>query len=522
MEIKHIMEELISTSIAMSGINANEDLYFLDSSELQNMQENIPITDDSNMVIGEVSKEYIEKILSMNPLEKMTCILDFLPTGIVAINTKGIVFYANQEYAKLLGKPLKDIIGNNINDLTTHSAIMTGARTGQKILMERRYLETIDKNVSGIIYPIFIKEKLQGAVSIFSDTTVDDLKNRVEEACSEVVYLRQKLQNEDDEDEPSSIVGQSYGFLHLMEKAAIVAETDVPVLIRGENGVGKEVLARYIHSKSLRANKPFIVVNCAAIPDNLIESELFGYEGGAFTGAKMKGKIGKFELANGGTLFLDEIGDMPVMMQTKLLRALQDKEIEKIGSERMVSVDVRIITATNQPLEDMIDEKAFRSDLYYRINTVSLTVPALRERKEDVALFINYFLKVKNKKYAKQVRLADDVFALLCHYDWPGNARELKNFIENAVIMCEDDYYDKEALMDYFGDKLNSSSRSSVDFTESDIYIPMTLNQALAEAERKILKNTLEAFNNNRTETMRALGLSRRTFYRKLNKYKLL
>lgn len=521
MEIRHIMEELVSNSVTTGGINAGEDLYFLDHDKLRNMHYNIPVTDDSNKIVGEINKDYIEKILHMEPLEKIACILDFLPTGIVAIDTKGIVFYANQEYSKLLGKPLKDIIGNNINNLTTHSAIMTGARTGQKIIMERRYLETIDKSVSGIIYPIFIKGKLKGAVSIFSDTTVDDLKNRVEEACSEVVYLRQKLQNENQHDS-STIVGQSYAFLHLMEKAAIVAETDVPVLIRGENGVGKEVLARYIHSKSLRADKPFIVVNCAAIPDNLIESELFGYEGGSFTGAKMKGKIGKFELANGGTLFLDEIGDMPVTMQTKLLRALQDKEIEKIGSERMVSVDVRIITATNQPLENMIEEKTFRTDLYYRINTVSLTVPALRERKEDVVLFINYFLKENNRKYGKQVRLADDVFALLCHYEWPGNVRELKNFIENAVIMCEDDYYDKEALKDYFGDKLKNNFNSSTDLTESDTYVPMTLNQALAEAERKILMTTLKAHNNNRTETMNALGLSRRTFYRKLNEYKLL
>lgn len=168
-----------------------------------------------------------------------------------------------------------------------------------------------------------------------------------------------------------------------MERASVVAETDVPVLIRGENGVGKEVLARYIHNKGIRADKPFIVVNCAAIPENLIESELFGYQGGAFTGAKMKGKMGKFELADGGTLFLDEIGDMPLMMQTKLLRALQENEIEKVGSERVVSVDVRIITATNQPLERMIEEKTFRTDLYYRINTVSLQVPALRERKTN-------------------------------------------------------------------------------------------------------------------------------------------
>lgn len=193
MEIKHVMEELISNNTTMGGINCNEDLYFLDYKILEKTGENILVRDDVNTIVGEIKKGYIEKIISINPLEKIVCILDFLPTGIVAIDTIGIVFYANAEYAKLLGKPLKEIIGNNINNLTTHSAIMTSAKTGQKILMERRYLETIGKNVSGIIYPIYTKGKLQGAVSIFSDTTLDDLENRVEAACSEVLYLRQKL-----------------------------------------------------------------------------------------------------------------------------------------------------------------------------------------------------------------------------------------------------------------------------------------------------------------------------------------
>lgn len=521
MKIEYLMEEIISNNMTTDGIKDNEELYYLNTYMLQKMPENIAVTDDSNKIVGEIKKSFLEKILLTNPLEYIASILDFLPTGIVAINTEGIIIYANEEYSKLIGKPLREIIGNNINNLTANSAILTSTKTGEKIIMKKRYLETIGKDVSGMIYPIYIKGQLKGAVSIFSDTSIDELQNRVKEVSSEVIYLRQKLQNAN-QNEPTNIVGQSNTFLHLIEKASIVAETDVPVLIRGENGVGKEVLARYIHSKSLRANKPFIVVNCAAIPDNLIESELFGYEGGSFTGAKMKGKIGKFELANEGTLFLDEIGDMPIMMQTKLLRALQDKEIEKIGSERMISVDVRFIAATNQPLEDMIFKKTFRSDLYYRINTVTLAVPALRYRKEDVVLFLNYFLKETNKKYNKNVRLTDEVFATLCHYEWPGNVRELKNFIENAVIMCNDDYYDKDSMLEYFGGTLKNSGNSVVDLTVNDTYVPMTLHQALAEAERKILRNALKAHNNNRTDTMNALGLSRRTFYRKLNEYGLL
>lgn len=521
MEILKIMEPKQSRNMKSDGIMYDENLYLLKINDLEKYQDNVPIVDEAYKIIGEIKKELLDKTLRTEPLDMITNILDFLPTGIVAIDTKGIVFYANKEYAKLLGKPLKEIIGNCVNNLTVHSAIMSAAKTGEKIAMEKRYLETIGKNVSGLIYPIFIKKKLRGAVSIFSDTTIEELKDRVEEVRSEVIYLRQQLKLEKQKDS-IAIVGQSHVFLRLIEKATIVAETDVPVLIRGENGVGKEVLAKFIHDKSSRSNKPFVVVNCAAIPENLIESELFGYEAGSFTGAKSKGKTGKFELANGGTLFLDEIGDMSVAMQTKLLRALQNKEIEKIGSEKMESVDVRVISATNQPLDEMIDDKTFRRDLFYRINTVTLMVPPLRERKEDIVLFLNHFLKQTNMKYGKDVRLADNVFALLCQYEWPGNVRELKNFIENAVIMCESGYYDKNAIMDYFGNSFAGAAKMASNETEESPFVPMTLKQALAEAERKIIIKTLKAHSNNRTAAMQTLGLSRRTFYRKLNEHALL
>ncbi|HWQ77995.1 MAG TPA: sigma 54-interacting transcriptional regulator, partial [Anaerovoracaceae bacterium] len=389
MKIREIMDERLSNEVARDGLRFDEELYSLGTDRLRAFPDDISVTDDSDHVTGHIKRDKLIRVLQSDPLFQICGILEMLPTGIVAIDNNGIVFFANQEYASLLERPLREIIGNHIDNLTPNSSIFSCIKTGEKIELKRKYLETIDKNVSGIIYPIYVKAHQKGAVSIFSDTTIEELQNRVEEACSEVIYLRQQLKPENNR-HPSSIVGQSPNFLKLMEKAAIVAETDVPVLIRGENGVGKEILAKYIHSKSARSDKPFVVVNCAAIPDNLIESELFGYEGGSFTGAKLKGKMGKFELANGGTLFLDEIGDMPITMQTKLLRAIQESEIEKIGSERLVSVDVRIVTATNQPLESMIEEKRFRRDLYYRLNTVSLIVPPLRDRKEDIILFLNH------------------------------------------------------------------------------------------------------------------------------------
>jgi transcriptional regulator with PAS, ATPase and Fis domain len=521
MQLREIMDEQVSDAAVTDGLRFDEELYSLQPDLLGKFPPFVPIVDADGRAIGTLERDKLINVLKADSVAGISRILECLPIGVVAIDNEGIVFFANLEYANLLERPLKEIIGNHIDRLTPNSAILTCVKTGKPIELKRRYLETIHKNVSGKIHPIYIKGTLKGAVSVFSDTTIAELQNRVEEARSEVRYLRQRLKSEKSHQD-STIIGQSSDFLKLMEKAVIVAETEVPVLIRGENGVGKEILAKYIHSKSARADKPFVVVNCAAIPDNLIESEMFGYESGSFTGAKLKGKMGKFELANGGTLFLDEIGDMPVMMQAKLLRAIQENEIEKIGSERIVSVDVRIITATNQALEDMIAEKRFRRDLYYRINTVTLAVPPLRDRKEDIILFMNHFLEECNEKYGKNVRLSDEVFVTLLHYEWPGNVRELKHFIENTVIMCTSDYYDKGALTEYFGNALAGSQNEERDIAIAVPHTSKTLSESLEEAEKYILAEALRNNRNNRTEIIKSLGVSRRTFYRKLNKHSLI
>lgn len=241
------------------------------------------------------------------------------------------------------------------------------------------------------------------------------------------------------------IVGRSQAILEVLDLIHRVAPTDATVLLRGESGVGKELFAKAIHFLSRRSGKPLITVNCAAIPENLLEAELFGYEKGAFTGAYTT-KKGKFELANGGTVFLDEIGDMPPSLQVKILRVLQEKEIERIGGTRPIKVDVRIIAATNRDLERLMKEGRFREDLYYRLSVIPIFIPPLRERKEDIPVLVQHFLETFSKEYGKEVRVSPEVMNAFMEYDWPGNVRELRNVVERMVILDTDGILTEEEL----------------------------------------------------------------------------
>ena len=302
----------------------------------------------------------------------------------------------------------------------------------------------------------------------------------------------------------------------MVDRALTAADTKATILIRGEQGVGKEVIAKLIHEKSSRRNKPYIVINCAAIPESLIESELFGYEEGAFTGAREGGKLGKFELANGGTLFLDEIGDMPLSMQAKLLRVLENSEIEKIGSKKNKPIDVRVIAATNQPLEELIRKKKFRSDLYYRLNVVSITIPPLREREYDAIHLANHFLGEYNKKYGKNISLSREVYQLILEYDWPGNVRELRNFIEQGVILARGDQITLEDLPKNYSsmdkvleEKTQEGEGNSIGLGEGP------LKDMLAKYEREILKKFLSKYDDY-DKIANLLGISKRSLYRKI------
>ncbi len=358
-----------------------------------------------------------------------------------------------------------------------------------------------DKNdeilaVEGFVTDITdIKNAEQALVE--KEKTVRQLKERLEE---ETVYLQQEIKLNSNFEE---IISKSKKFRKTLKNVEQVAATDSTVLILGETGTGKELIARAVHNNSNRGNRALIKVNCAALAPELIESELFGHEKGAFTGAYSK-KIGRFELANKGTLFLDEIGELPINLQVKLLRVLQEGEFERLGNPTTIKTDVRIIAATNRNLEDAIEKGEFREDLYYRLNVFPVHIPPLRERKEDIPLLMNYFTKKFSKKTGKQVNeISQKVMDELLEYDWPGNIRELENIIERAVILCQ-------------GNKLVKGN-----WLPENKFIHNNAITTLAENERQHILKALEATNwrvSGDKGAAKILGIKRTTLEARMKK----
>ncbi|CUS77830.1 sigma-54-dependent transcriptional regulator [Candidatus Kryptonium thompsonii] len=302
------------------------------------------------------------------------------------------------------------------------------------------------------------------------------------------------------------IIGQSKVFKDVLDIVARVAGTDTTVLIYGESGTGKEVIARLIHKNSLRKDKPFVTINCAAIPDTLLESELFGYEKGAFTDAHTS-KPGLVEIANGGTLFLDEIGDLSQYVQPKLLRFIETGEFRRVGGNNILKVDVRIISATNKDLNEEVKKGNFREDLLYRLNVVTIRLPALRERKEDIPLLVEYFL---NKKTRGRKKISPEAMQILINYDWPGNIRELENVVERAAILAKDDIIKPEDLA--------LKPELKEDYYAKLMRKPVN-TLSLAELEKIHIENVLKANNWNKSKTAEILGISLKTLYLKLKRY---
>lgn len=325
-------------------------------------------------------------------------------------------------------------------------------------------------------------------------------------------YYSQKGQTKQGDYKGKKLISKDEAMTKLYEFAKQIAGADSSVLITGETGTGKSRIARYIHDNSAREGKKFIELNCAAIPENLIESELFGYESGAFTGAKKGGKPGLFELAEGGTLFLDEIGDMPLPLQAKLLHAIQNRTITRIGGTSEKSIDVRIITATNKNLEKLVEDGQFRSDLYYRINVVPLHMPALRERKKDIRELGRFFLEFFNTKYRRETAITDDAMELLSHYRWPGNIRELENMMERLVVTNRTGVIAEEDLP--------NNIKIMTDVMREDIVVNrmLPLKEALEKVERKLVEMAFEE-NGSTYKAAQALGISQSGASRKFLKY---
>ena len=342
---------------------------------------------------------------------------------------------------------------------------------------------------------------------------IDELKILVQKALrhqqleKENIFLKEQLKGRFDF---SNIIGQSPMMLHLFETISLVAPSDATVLITGESGTGKEIIANAIHQNSLRREKPLIKVNCAALPETLLESELFGHKKGAFTGA-LKRRQGRFQLAHEGTIFLDEIAEMAPSTQAKILRVLQEREFEPLGGSSTIKVDTRVIAATNKDLKSEIQEGRFREDLYFRVNVVMLNVPPLRERREDIPLLADFFLKQYAEKNQRLIKgftpLATD---LLMRFDWPGNVRELENVTERAVIMARGDVIPPDEFPETLRSLDPDLKKTSIDLSPG---------RSLKAVEKEMILRTLEDTNGNRTHAAKILGISRRTLQLKLKDY---
>lgn len=352
-------------------------------------------------------------------------------------------------------------------------------------------------------------ERVEGAMLKVQD--ISELENVMRERDSAIASLNEAENKLKPEDGFVVIIGQSESMNTVRKLAKRAAETDSTVLILGDSGTGKGLVAECIHKNSKRSRKPFIYVNCASIPSELIESELFGYEGGAFTGSKKEGKKGLFEAADEGTIFLDEIGDMPLFMQVKLLYVLQEKKFNRVGSTESISVNVKIIAATNKDLEKCVKEGTFRNDLYYRINVFPIIIPPLRERQEDIyPLIINLLPKICKRAGIREKKISVEVIKEMLSYDWPGNVRELENILERAVNISEGD----TIFLEHTNIRLLKGRGEAGNHAYS-------LNETVENAERAAIERALKVTGGNKLEAMNLLDISKTSFYDKLKKYSI-
>ena len=442
--------------------------------------------------------------------------------GFIVSDAEGRYVYVSQRWTDMTGLRLEDVRGLYVHDVMPDSKIdqvlrSRAPRSGELIKVETRSGEVLHLLCS--YTPLFRNGELLGCFTVTSLRGSDELlgfNSRMEEMLLRINYYQKELAEiQRAKYSISNIIGSSRGIQVL--KAAIhqAARSSSTVVIQGETGSGKELVAHSIHALSPRSAQPFVKVNCAAIPSELLESELFGYAPGAFTGASRTGKKGKFQLASGGTLFLDEINQLPLALQPKLLRALQEHEVEPVGGTGSVPVNCRIIAASNVPLEKLLRVGAFREDLFYRLNVVALTVPPLRERKEDIPEIADALLERLNAQLGLDIPgIADDVKERLGEYDWPGNVRELQNVIERAMNISWIDTLTWKHFADYFHHRRTPAVLSP----SGEV---LSVRQAKNSAERDAVVRAMAAAGGNKTHAAAMLGITRAMLYQKLKKYDL-
>lgn len=439
-------------------------------------------------------------------------ILENIIDPIILIDKNGYIVYVNSAYEHQLGVSREHILHKNLIEKRPSDKLIHVLETGQPIEAEAHYNETLGYDIVATFLPI--KDETGQLKCVIGIGTAGPIYHLHKHLCSLVIKKQKqasyKSSNSKFHNSFKEIISHDKKMMFCLALASKVAGTEASIMLRGETGTGKEVLAKAIHEASDRAKYPFVAINCSAIPENLLESELFGYAPGAFTGASSSGKIGKFEEAQNGTLFLDEIGDISLNIQVKLLRFTQEKYIERLGGNRKIPINVRIISATHKNIEQMVQHGEFRADLYYRLNVVPIFIPPLRERYADISQLSLYYLNYYTKKYGKTLSMSPDAIELLQKYHWPGNIRELKNVIEHAVIMCQADTI---TSIDF---QLNvDAGKKQVDPSA------LTLSTAVEELERNKIITALEKTYYNKSRAAKYLGISRNALYAKLTKYNI-
>ncbi len=436
-------------------------------------------------------------------------IIESTDDAISVADENGNLMMVNREYTKLTGFNEKDVIGKpaTIDIAEGESVHMMVAKEKRPILGHRLKVGPMKKDVIVDVTPLFIDDKFVGSVGVVHDVSrIISLSRELEEANRVIRHISARYTFDD-------IIGNGQAMQIAITQAKKVASTRATVLLRGESGTGKELFAHAIHNASDRKNSAFVSVNCAALPEGILESELFGYEEGAFTGARKGGKIGLLEESNGGTLFLDEIGKMELNVQSRFLRFLQEMEITKLGSTKVKHLDVRIIAATNINLEDMVKNGTFIPDLYYRLNVVPIYIPPLRERIEDIEPLVKYIIRKLNQEYGRLVeKISKDALNVIENISWPGNVRELENFIARAMINM--DISEKEITI--------SSLPSYLQVQKKNINgIKNNLKKSLANYEKELIEDALKANDGNRKKTAQSLGVSLRALFYKMENYKI-
>lgn len=437
--------------------------------------------------------------------------------GFYLCDGDGKVLYINRAYEKFTGFSRETLVGENVRILLEQRKILQSSVIEtikrKKTMTVDSFFGITNRMITIVTTPILdengkvllvIGNMTDITELVYIKETFYSINNPKNNAISAKSAVERTLKRSN-----SNIVVNDFNMLKILYFASKVALSDATILITGETGTGKEELVKFIHANSLRNNAPMVQINCGAIPENLIESELFGYVGGAFTGAKSQGKPGLFEEANEGTMFLDEIGELPLQTQSKLLRVLQEQKLQRIGSLTSININVRIIAATNCDLQQMVREKKFRDDLYYRLNVVPIFVPPLRERKSDIIPLSIKFLQDACIKYEKKLSFSPEALDALRNYYWPGNIRELKNLIERAAIVCDEYFITDQLLFETAQSEPNTIAVSTDN---------IDLKAVMEKIEWGYIKQYYNRYKSVRS-TAKALGMDRSTFNRKLSAY---